>query len=229
MLTNACSSPMLMHGILSMSALHLTHKAPADTQIYWTRATHHHTLGLRYFNSQIGSPTIENSHSLCTFSLILISWVLGSARIDAGSMGLDDILNLLDIVRGCRTVFDLYKDSILAQKFGHVIRRSNDLYGCQNLPLVVCQALENLRQVCYEPLKDTSSQGEAAKQEEGRRQQTRQWGKSSRNEHTMQRHKRSAIRRDRLGSKRDERTAGARRARPHNNRSPSPRTCATPR
>lgn len=143
--TTARLSPMLMHGLLSVSALHLAHIASADMEMYWTRALHHHTVGLRHFNSQLKNLAAENSYYTFTFSLFLTIWVFGAAGMDKGPSGLDDILSLLDIVRGCKTVFDLHKDGILALPIGQAIGHPTEFHGCQNLPSAVCRALENLR------------------------------------------------------------------------------------
>ncbi len=46
---------------------------------------------------------------------------------------------------GCRTVFDLYKDDILAQTIGQVIARPNASSDNQELSPAIRQALENVR------------------------------------------------------------------------------------
>ncbi|KAF2848589.1 hypothetical protein T440DRAFT_470186 [Plenodomus tracheiphilus IPT5] len=54
----------MMHGILSLAALHLTYLYPPDRQMYLHRATHHHTLALSGFREDINRITPSNADGL---------------------------------------------------------------------------------------------------------------------------------------------------------------------
>ena len=116
----AASHPMVMYGLLAVAALHrdrsdmLGVKSP-----YRLRALSHHDAGLQLFNKQIPHVSSENSDVLFTFSVLLVVWVYASiATLTDEALRLDDILNRLDLVRGCATLFELQKATLLEKPMG---------------------------------------------------------------------------------------------------------------
>ncbi|KAE8153277.1 hypothetical protein BDV25DRAFT_169167 [Aspergillus avenaceus] len=117
----AQSNPLLMHGILATAALHLAVLEPTQSSPYWTRALHHHNLGLELYNAQIAHLNSENCQALLTFGIYLVVWAYASPTITRDLLNLDRVLDSLELVRGCRIVFELQSAAILEQPIGKFI------------------------------------------------------------------------------------------------------------
>jgi Fungal specific transcription factor domain len=116
--SQAGSNLMLMHALLAIGALHLERLHPQGQSLYRARALYHHGLGLQLFNLEIMNLSSESSDVLFTFAIMLVVWVYASPAVDGKALRLDDIVDLLDIVRGCRTVFKLHQEAILDKPIG---------------------------------------------------------------------------------------------------------------
>lgn len=141
----ARSSPMLMHAILSVSALHLAHLEPSERSTYYIRALYHHNSGLQLYNSQMKHLSRANIHPAFTFTIIITVWVYGSATTTGDLMELDDILGLLDIIRGAKALFDVFQDDILTHMVGQVIATPTPSSDSRTLPLAVSRALDHIQ------------------------------------------------------------------------------------
>ncbi|KAH8595310.1 hypothetical protein B0O99DRAFT_709504 [Bisporella sp. PMI_857] len=117
----ARSYPLLMHGLLSVASLHLALLEPKNKLAYRIRALYHHNVGLQLFNSQICYLSSGNSHALFGFAFMLVIWVYASPEENKNALQLKDILDLLDLVRGCKAVFELQSGAILSSRFGSFI------------------------------------------------------------------------------------------------------------
>ena len=143
---------MLMHAILSVSALHLAHLEPSEKSDYYIRALHHHNIGLQLFNSQITRLSSANTYPIFTFSIIVAVWVYGSATTNDDLMELNDILGLLDVIRGSKAVFDIFKDDILTQMAGKILSIPTPSSNIQMLPPAVSQALDHVQGQIGDPV-----------------------------------------------------------------------------
>ncbi|KFY97092.1 hypothetical protein V498_02274 [Pseudogymnoascus sp. VKM F-4517 (FW-2822)] len=114
----ARSNAVLMHGILSVAAIHLALLEPDNSPQFRLRALHHHDLGVQLFNQQLSNITAENSHILFPFAVMLVVWAHSSPIIVQEDMQLDHILNLLELVRGCKTIFMMHWDTISGTPIG---------------------------------------------------------------------------------------------------------------
>lgn len=142
--SQAGSNAMLMHGLLAVSASHLVRLKPQQRSLYHVRAHHHHGLGLQLFNAEIHNLSSHNCDVLFTFSMLLIIWVYAFPAADGEVFSLNDILNMLDIVRGCKIVFKLHQDTILDKPIGKAlsIEQSSPL---PDLPPAAYQVFLRLR------------------------------------------------------------------------------------
>ncbi|KAH9224937.1 hypothetical protein DL95DRAFT_439932 [Leptodontidium sp. 2 PMI_412] len=144
----ARSNPVLMHGILSVAAVHLALLEPENWSQYRLRALHHHDVGVRLFNQQLSNITPESSQILFPFAVMLVVWAYASPIIAKDDLQLDDIFGLLELARGCRTIFMLHWDSIQHTPISSI----TDFIPHPRLHQVVLsnvalRALENLRLV----------------------------------------------------------------------------------
>ncbi|RDW93490.1 uncharacterized protein DSM5745_00812 [Aspergillus mulundensis] len=118
----AGSNPMLMHGLLAVAALHLA-TTTLDCNNYYVRALHHHSLGLQLFKNQITHPSTctDSSDALFTFSVLLVVWAFAAPVVSNNSLAIDDILNSLGLIRGCKTLFLLHHETILDRPVGRIL------------------------------------------------------------------------------------------------------------
>lgn len=96
--------------MLSVSAIHLALLEPGNISQYRLRALHHHDLGVRLFNQQLSNITSENSQVLFPFAVMLVIWGHAAPIITEDDLELDEIFSLLELVRGCKTIFMLHWD-----------------------------------------------------------------------------------------------------------------------
>jgi hypothetical protein len=142
----ARSNPLLMHGLLSVASLHLALLEPEELPAYQIRALHHHDLGLKLFNSQLSLVSSTNCHILFTFALMLVIWIYASPVVTKENLQLDDILNLLDLVRGCKTVFLLQRNAIVSRPVGAFILHHQYVDSPNlDLPPAIDQACQNMK------------------------------------------------------------------------------------
>ncbi|PYH85356.1 hypothetical protein BO82DRAFT_389479 [Aspergillus uvarum CBS 121591] len=122
----AGSNPMLMHGLLAVAALHLaiTIKSPLEAQpsdhTYHVRALHHHSLGLQLFNTQLASRSPAND-VLFTFAMLLIVWAFAAPIAANDTLTLDEIIDSLSLIRGCKALFLLHQETILYRPVGQIV------------------------------------------------------------------------------------------------------------
>lgn len=110
----AQTQPMLMHGILAFSAIHLACVNPeaADRTMYRIRGLYHQTQGSHIFRSMLNSISKGNAHNLFAFSLILGVLTFASPCLTQTLPGIDVILDLFKFVRGTRAVWNMEMTAI---------------------------------------------------------------------------------------------------------------------
>ncbi|KAK6581230.1 hypothetical protein PZA11_005921 [Diplocarpon coronariae] len=90
---------LLMHGLLSVAALHLAFLEPDKASIYRPRAQNHHNVGIHLYNLEIRNITAENSHILFAFGILLVIWMYASPVVVAHEKRqLHEIIDLLELV-----------------------------------------------------------------------------------------------------------------------------------
>ncbi|KAE8384581.1 hypothetical protein ETB97_006406 [Aspergillus alliaceus] len=104
--TIAYSYEFLMHGILSLSAMHLSYLKPEKHSHYLTNSTFHMALGLQTFRTILRKPTEENCLALFSFSSLLIVWT-GAAPTDSkDAQPLSSVIEMFNLCRGVSTLAD---------------------------------------------------------------------------------------------------------------------------
>ncbi|KAI9375671.1 hypothetical protein BJX61DRAFT_92765 [Aspergillus egyptiacus] len=164
----ARSSPLLIHGLLATSALHMTFLHKEDSSLYTTRALHHHGIGLRLFNENITTLSSEasNSHVLFTFGIFLVIWAYASPNLtstptapDSDSTGsdLDTLLSSLELVRGNKVIFELSSETILSKPIGRFTEPSHKpRTRIHNLPPNLDETLTHLRKTATDFIDHTA-------------------------------------------------------------------------
>ena len=114
---------MLMHGLLALAALHRARDDSARRDFYRTRALHHHGVGLPLFQKVLASASPKNAEVLVAYALLLGICVYAFPKIAAEKLSLDDMLDMSEVVRGARTVCNLYRDVVIQKPIGLFLRK----------------------------------------------------------------------------------------------------------
>jgi hypothetical protein len=109
----AASNIILVHGFLAVTAIHCAWKEPAKRDLYRSRALHHHGLSLPIFQEMVAFASSETAEVIVAYSILLCIWVYAFPEIAPEQLSLDDILSTVDVIRGSRTVFRLYRGVIM--------------------------------------------------------------------------------------------------------------------
>ncbi|KAH8881106.1 hypothetical protein GQ53DRAFT_518791 [Thozetella sp. PMI_491] len=109
----AASNIILVHGFLAVTAIHCAWKEPLRRDLYRSRALHHHGLGFPMFQEMVASASSEKAEVIVAYSILLGIWVYAFPEIAAETPSLDDILSMVEVIRGSRAVFRLYREVIL--------------------------------------------------------------------------------------------------------------------
>jgi Fungal specific transcription factor domain len=108
----AYSYGFLMHGILSLAALHLSHLKPENYGDYMTSSRMHLTFGLRSFVRVLPSPTTENCSALFSFCSVIMIYTYGcpmeSNEVDTAVL-LNNIIEVFRVSRGTLIIMPYLK------------------------------------------------------------------------------------------------------------------------
>ena len=85
----ALDHPYMMHGILSVAALHLAHLHTGTTEKHAVTAARHHNMALRGFQDTLGNLNDQNSDALFACSNLNVIYVLRSS-VERGSTARPD-------------------------------------------------------------------------------------------------------------------------------------------
>ncbi|RAK87142.1 C6 transcription factor [Aspergillus costaricaensis CBS 115574] len=100
----AYSYEFLMHGILSLSALHLAYTRPERYSHYLNSSNFHMALGLQTFRIILQNPTKQNCEALFCFSSLIMVWTCGAPTDLGDSRPLESIIRLFNLCRGIMTL-----------------------------------------------------------------------------------------------------------------------------
>ena len=145
------SSPFVLHGILSLSALHLAYLKPEQRAHYVAQAEFHHNLALQMVSATLPVIDEENAPAVYLFSTItsIISCATPRQPNDFWVFGDRDI-EWLSLFRGTRwiiaTADDTLKSGALAPIFMNGSRRSSARNARSNVRLAYLDDLRNLLQ-----------------------------------------------------------------------------------
>lgn len=96
----AYSYEFLMHGILSLAAMHLAFVKPEKCSHYQTKSTFHMALGLQTFRKILQSPTEENCCALFSFSSIIMVWICAAPAEPEDTQAIEHTVDLFNLCRG---------------------------------------------------------------------------------------------------------------------------------
>ncbi|GAB1309934.1 Zn2 cys6 dna-binding [Madurella fahalii] len=109
----AASNAVLLHGILAVTAIHYGRREPTWRDLCRSRSLHHHALGLPKFREMVASASCETAPVIVAYAILLSLWVYAFPEVAAEQQSLDDILAMVEVIRGARKVFRLYKDTVM--------------------------------------------------------------------------------------------------------------------
>ncbi|KAL1306415.1 hypothetical protein AAFC00_005120 [Neodothiora populina] len=109
----AQSHPMLMHGLLAISAAHLALNYAKDGTDYRIRAIHHQNMGLLGYRAAISEISSLNAIPSFVFSVMLGVLTFAGPRLSAKEASIDDALELFTLMRGSKVVWELEKQTVL--------------------------------------------------------------------------------------------------------------------
>lgn len=101
--------PFLMHAILAISALHLSHEVPDfRRRIYTEIATQHHSLALSLCTPLLTKVTPENCDALFACSLLIASFNFASRSLSMhfAPMGVGEVIEVFKLVRGTASIVE---------------------------------------------------------------------------------------------------------------------------
>ncbi|KAB8253779.1 hypothetical protein BDV32DRAFT_133503 [Aspergillus pseudonomiae] len=104
----AYSYEFLMHGILSLSALHLSYVKPEKHSHYLTSSTFHMALGLQTFRTILRKPTAENCFALFAFSSVIMVWICGVPTDSKDAQPLSSVIEMFNLSRGITSLLEFF-------------------------------------------------------------------------------------------------------------------------
>lgn len=101
--------PFVMHGILALSALHLSQRCSGPRrQIYTDIAMHHHSQALSLFVPLLSDVTPQNCHSLfaCSFLISCFSFASQGLKTTPSSTHMSEVIEVFKLVRGTASIVE---------------------------------------------------------------------------------------------------------------------------
>ncbi|KAI8951143.1 hypothetical protein F4801DRAFT_589844 [Xylaria longipes] len=105
----------VMHGILSLAALHKAYLLPNKRQMYLACATHHYAIGQREFRSILPNVTDENWKPAYCFALIVIAYAFCLSAGDRDQSITTSVLSISEVfavTRGIKAALKPYIDRL---------------------------------------------------------------------------------------------------------------------
>lgn len=125
----AMSHPFLMHGVLALSALHLSHVTPSLSSRLSATATFHEQLALPIFRKSIAKSDLAPIHAVFGFSTIVVLYILGSCNVrDKSRLPSkdDQVPHWLFALRGVMTLLSNNFPVLASGPFGPLLNRHRD-------------------------------------------------------------------------------------------------------
>lgn len=113
-------SPFVMHGILTMAALHKAYLLPSERETYLDLAASHQNAGLEGFRAALPSMNDTTWETFFTFASIVVLYV-ASLPVRLGKDSVPNILELFTFVRGMRAVLGPYQTRLHKTKFRAIV------------------------------------------------------------------------------------------------------------
>ena len=122
--TEAASHPFLMHGLLSLSALHIGLEDTSKHKTYVEHAMQHYTHALTLYRPELINVTQRNCHALFAFSSIaaLISFAISMASQHTGTALLQDMHDTFHLLKGVHAVVQVAREWISVGPLADLVR-----------------------------------------------------------------------------------------------------------
>ena len=126
----ALQHDFLMHGIMAVASLHISHERPDDSEKYFEMSTKHQQNAFSLFKNQLHHVNNYNCHALFAFAVLAMVFAVGpapqtSAMSPAAMM--ERIFVLADFLQGIGTVTELGREWIVDGPFGDLADIANRL------------------------------------------------------------------------------------------------------
>ena len=114
----------LMHGLLALSALHLSLTTTNDNQDNHDLAIRHYTAALNLYTTALNDVTEENCHALFAFSSLaaIIAFAMSQASSHTECTLMQDTLEIFRMLRGINAVVQVASDWIRQGPLGGLLR-----------------------------------------------------------------------------------------------------------
>ncbi|OJJ75329.1 hypothetical protein ASPBRDRAFT_40616 [Aspergillus brasiliensis CBS 101740] len=103
----ALSHPFLMHSLLALSALHLSHHGPLERRHKYTEAAMtHNNISLSLCKPLLNNVTSGNCHALFAFAcfVVMFSFAAHGPKADPGAQRLSAVLEVFMLIRGVASI-----------------------------------------------------------------------------------------------------------------------------
>ncbi|KAJ6007399.1 hypothetical protein N7540_011375 [Penicillium herquei] len=149
------TAPYLMHGVMALSALHLSHQSQPDQRrrgsSWFTIAMHHQNAALSMFRDQLNQINEANVHASLIFAGLAASFGFASAlqtEAKEEMPSLNTLLKIFDLARGLKAVLD---------STSH-LQQENDLNPLLAFEVPADAAVPNCTQSAFDRLVELSEQ-----------------------------------------------------------------------
>lgn len=147
----------LMHAILALAALHISHLRSSNRELYAQIARNHYEMALTMFRSVVTNITPENGTATTAFSLLVVLFSTGQPAVFRFSDVSDPLAAFIDILAVLRRgwhVLNGVRDAIEDGALGKLVKQRNNppIYP---LPEITRKALDDL-DACNSSSDDTN-------------------------------------------------------------------------
>lgn len=103
------ANEFLLHGVLSLAALHKAYLIPDRRDVYLNRSAFHHSTGQQHFTALLSNVSAANWRPVFCFATIIIAYVLSMSmnpdeETDAGTNAISRMLELVSVTKGVKAV-----------------------------------------------------------------------------------------------------------------------------
>lgn len=123
--TEAASHPFLMHGLLSLAAVHMAMDDLTKHKTYVDRAMQHYTLALALYRPELINVTKHNCNALFGFSCIaaIMSFAVSMASQHTGTALLQDIHDTFQLLKGIHAVVEAARPELEVGPLADLLRQ----------------------------------------------------------------------------------------------------------
>lgn len=157
-LQEALQAPFLMHGILALSALHLSHFQSDEKSSEWLNtALAHKNTALSMFSEQLPNITQSNAKAMMSFAALAVAFSFATSLNLIPSEegpGLRSLTNIFTLSRGVQTVFNAEARFLRKSNFSPLFDVIAPDEPVPDQYLEAFERLEKLNVECYRQLSD---------------------------------------------------------------------------